>query len=311
MNILKDLNTKRKITVALSVVWSALSFIISVLISNESSDSGVLVFLSILIIAASPVWLYWIGVWIWGSGYIVRFLKFITIQPLRKTVNALSRMAGSIPLYQVESNNKIGFIKRLFRGDVSLVITYWFFAFFILNVVFNVAFELVEYNYVKIYSSVIGKWLSYGFDAFILLYNIFILVALWRSAEKYRGGKKWISVVRFIVVISVIKLGSSFIGGFIDGYKEDEAAFKNELMSINKSLPEMVDKETRLDNILVQDRNIYYSYTLINHLIENLDISRLELTMTPQIKTSACITKETRVLLDDSRSLIYTYYAKI
>ena len=43
-----------------------------------------------------------------------------------------------------------GFITRLFRGDVSLPVTYWIFGALIGNVAFQVVLKIIEFNYIDV-----------------------------------------------------------------------------------------------------------------------------------------------------------------
>jgi hypothetical protein len=83
-----------------------------------------------------------------------------------------------------------------------------------------------------------------------------------------------------------------------------------DILATNQNLPAMVDNDTRLDNLSIQDEDIFYNYTLINVAVENLDVSKLELAIISDIKIGACSIKETRALLDANRNIKYTYRDK-
>ena len=310
MNQLKNLNKKEKITVALSTIWVILSFVISGFISSASASSSTLVFLSIFLVITSPVWLYWTGLWIWGNGYIVKFMRFITIRPLRKVISILCGLVRNINLYQHgnNENEKMSFVKRLIKGDVSLMITYWFFFLLTCNVLLNFVFGLIEEKNLEIHLSTTAVWWLMVFYIFVFCYVIFALIAVWRSAAKYKGNRKWADRARFIVVVNTVVIIFSFISGVKEYYNAEEDSFKSQIRDANESLPRMINEDTRIDNILVQDRDIYYNYTKVNDLLEDIDIPVWKSSMTSHLRTSTCSLEVTRGFLDDNRGLIYAYY---
>ncbi len=89
MKDFKNLGVREKVVVAISAVWTVIGFIFSVFIVNDSQHNSSLTFLAALLIFTAPVWLYWTGVWIWGSGYLMRFVKLITVQPVKKVIHYL------------------------------------------------------------------------------------------------------------------------------------------------------------------------------------------------------------------------------
>jgi uncharacterized RDD family membrane protein YckC/Tfp pilus assembly protein PilE len=79
----------------------------------------------------------------------------------------------------------------------------------------------------------------------------------------------------------------------------------------NKSLPMMVDKETRLDATYGASNEFVYKYTLVNILGKSIPESRLKSAMEKKITNTVCTTKQT---YDDfiakGITVSYTYYGK-
>lgn len=72
-----------KVKVSLSVIWFVISFLIGLVFSSDASPSGELLFFGFIMIALNlPTLLYWLGVWIWGDGYLWRFV----CQPFKSVV---------------------------------------------------------------------------------------------------------------------------------------------------------------------------------------------------------------------------------
>jgi len=208
-----------------------------------------------------------------------------------------------------DTNDNVGFIKKLFAGDVSLPVTYWVFGVLIGNVAFQIALTIIESNYLELTSSQVGAWSVMGFYWIAVAYSIFMLVAIWRSAGKYQGRAIWAGLARVMVVIGTLALIGNFIRGLEQG-SESDTALAEEIKLINKSLPSMIDDDTRLDHVSLQEKDVYYNYTLVNWLVDDLDLQRFTSVMTPMLKTAQCNNEETRPLLDAGRKLVYAYRDK-
>ena len=204
---------------------------------------------------------------------------------------------------------KAGYIARLFRGDVSLPITYWVFGVLIGNVAFQIINAIIEFNYLEITTSQTGAWSVMAFYWVAIGYSIFMLIAIWRSAGKYQGRAIWASLARVAVVLGTLALVANFIIG-LQQASDTDLALSEEIKIINKSLPSMIDNDTRLDHVSVQDADVYYNYTLVNWLADDLDITRFISVMTPNLKTAQCANEETRHLLNEGRKLVYMYRDK-
>jgi len=204
---------------------------------------------------------------------------------------------------------KSGLIARLFRGDVSLPITYWVFGFLIGNVGFQIILKIIEFNYLEITTSQAGAWSVMAFYWVAIGYSIFMLIAIWRSAGKYQGRAIWAGLARVAVVLGALGLIANFIVGLQQG-NDTDLALSEEVKMVNKSLPSMIDNDTRLDHVSIQDKDVYYNYTLVNWLAADLDVTRFTSVMMPKLKTAQCANEETRPLLNEGRKLVYMYRDK-
>jgi len=210
----------------------------------------------------------------------------------------------------ISIENQDNLITKLFRGDVSLPITYWVFNVFIGNIFFLICFKIIESNYINIVSSTAGEWLILGFYWFVIGYSIFILIAIWRSAGKYQGRTIWSALARMSVIIGFLGLITNGITGFQQGNNTD-FALNEQLTLLNNSLPKMIDDITRLDYISVQDKDVYYNYTIVDRTVAEMDVSRFTSKMTPMLIAGNCANKESRSLLDEERKLVHVYRDKI
>lgn len=206
---------------------------------------------------------------------------------------------------QVEEIKRDNFIIRLFKGDVSLVVTYWVFGVLIGGVVARILLAAIEFNYSQLAMSKNGLLLVQSFYWVIIAYSAFILISIWRSAGKYEGSSIWTGLARAAVILNALSFAANFWMA-----SDTEYALKEEIRMMNKSLPTMVDNDTRLDHVSLQEKNMLYNYTLTNWLAANLDLERFNSIMQPKLKTNACETDETKSLLEEGRSINYVYRDK-
>jgi hypothetical protein len=204
---------------------------------------------------------------------------------------------------------RAAFVTRLFRGDISLPITYWVFGVLIGNVAFQIILKVIEFRYIDIATSQVGSWAVMAFYWLAIGYGIFMLIAVWRSAGNFKGKAVWAGLARIAVVLGTLVLIGNLIIGLKQG-SDTDLALSEEIKMINKSLPSLIDNDTRVDHVSIQGKDVYYNYTLVNWLAADLDISRFISVMTPKVKTGQCANDETRPLLNAGRKLVYMYRDK-
>jgi hypothetical protein len=205
--------------------------------------------------------------------------------------------------------NRAGFVARLFREDISLPITYWVFGVLIGKFAFKIFQALIDFKYFEIVSITAGKWYLLWFYLLEIGYSIFILIAIMRSAAKYQGRAIWANLARIAVILGTLTLIYGFARG-LQQFGNTDLALSEEIKAMNKSLPRMIDNNTSLDHVSIQDNDVYYNYALINSLSADLDISRFISVMTPGLKTTQCTNEASRSLLNEGRKLVFIYRDK-
>ena len=208
----------------------------------------------------------------------------------------------SMTVYESKKNN---YLVKLFKGDVPLVITYWIFGVLIGGVLVRGGYAILEYNYASLAISEAGIWFFRVISWLIIVYSVFILIAIWRSAGKYNGNSAWSILARTVVIINIITFSVNIWLGSDTDYM---VGLEADMM--NKGLPVMVDNETRLDSVKIQKKDLYFNYTLVNWIKSDIDLEQLNSTMREKIKMNACETSDTRSLLEEGRSLFYVYKDK-
>lgn len=84
---------------------------------------------------------------------------------------------------------------RLWRGEVPLAETYWFY-----GVVLSMAIGLAA----RFAGLVPGSSAAKLFLLALLLYWGFISISIWRSANRYRGRQLWARLAKWAVVLSAL-----------------------------------------------------------------------------------------------------------
>jgi hypothetical protein len=205
-----------------------------------------------------------------------------------------------------EPSSKANIFIRLFRGDVSLPITYWVF-----GVGTNIILRLVNFFLEKNSSQIImyeyGQIGIHIYFWFTNLINIFMFIAIWRSARKYEQSPGWAGAAKIIVLLAAIALTFNLYSIY---FSESDESLQSEIEFSNKSLPIMIDDETRLDKMALKDRNIYYYYSMMQNDKSEMDINYFSVMLRKNLIEHACKDKVIQKLMKQNRKVIYDYKDK-
>lgn len=208
----------------------------------------------------------------------------------------------------MEQNEKVrkpNFVVRLFKGDVSLPITYWVFGVLIGSIGSGVALSAIESNFAQLSMSENGVLLIYTFIGGFGTYSLFILVAIWRSANKYEGSSIWSYLAKFAVILNLVLFGASLWKA-----NDTEYALKEGFRMMNQSLPKMIDKETRLNSMSLEGESILANYTMVNWSVERVKVEPFTLFMRERLTTKVCETEDIRVLLEEGYRATHIFLDK-
>ncbi len=90
-------------------------------------------------------------------------------------------------------------LKSLWAGDVPLPEAFWWYA-----VVCGVLANIVTSGlFLILIVKEVTPWLLVPAFLLPVPYNIFMIVAVWRSAEKYQGDQKWADLARAATVVGM------------------------------------------------------------------------------------------------------------
>lgn len=88
-----------------------------------------------------------------------------------------------------------GYLVRLWKGAVSLPVAYW-----VWGMVGNAAWNIL----IGLASQTDRSALVLSVAALSILYYVFVFVAVWRSAGRYRGNRIWADLARVSLALGLI-----------------------------------------------------------------------------------------------------------
>lgn len=88
---------------------------------------------------------------------------------------------------------RVGLLKSLWRGDAPLVVTYWLFGFVGSLIIYGVSSE--------IFSATSSKLAKISTLAFMVSYQVFVSVSIWRASKKYKGKRHYAVLAQTAVIL--------------------------------------------------------------------------------------------------------------
>ena len=80
---------------------------------------------------------------------------------------------------------------------------------------------------------------------------------------------------------------------------------------LNKQLPMVVDRETRLDSTLGgPGKRLTYLYTATNYNASQINVSEFTKQMSPQLRNGVCSSSDMNIFVRSGVTIIYSYRAK-
>lgn len=98
------------------------------------------------------------------------------------------------------------FVARLFRGDVSLPITFWLWGVLIGGGISLMADIVRVFYHRPVRALQYGQYILDSLTYIEFGYWAFIVIALWRCAGKFRGNARWAKAVRASIVVAAVLL---------------------------------------------------------------------------------------------------------
>jgi hypothetical protein len=197
----------------------------------------------------------------------------------------------------------VNIVKALWRGEVPLWKTYWVFGFCV-STTFNVALLYLRTHILSVYSQSGGKALFWIVWSGAVIYGLFILVAIWRSAGNYNGSATYAVLARVAAGIGLLAIlrGVSLV---LWPQHVDADYLQRTAASVNSQVPVLFDGGTRLEYASASGMAITYHYTLTRERgADAEDLVRFTGDSEP-IHSSAC--RELRSVIDAGGRVTYEY----
>lgn len=117
-------------------------------------------------------------------------------------------------------------------------------------------------------------------------------------------NKKFSRTILFAIIVAILLI--------IRFAFAKDAPFKPVLkeaaMEVNKTCPQVIDKETRLDSVTVHDQNTFrYNYTLIDQQKDSMDVEMFVLSVEPLMIDNAKNNTELSLFRENQVTLEYVF----
>ena len=121
------------------------------------------------------------------------------------------------------------------------------------------------------------------------------------------GIKQIISVI-FIIIVGA---GSRFVcSRYFDRGGQLNEALRNTAEETNKSLPVMIDDDTRIDSLSSGENFLQYNYTMVKYSQGEIETERIKSDLRPKILNQIRTNKSMQIFRENGVRLIYSYKDK-
>lgn len=99
----------------------------------------------------------------------------------------------------------IGATNKLWRGDVTLVISYWIFGIFFLRIIAAPFYLFLAEHHLD--ANLEFDWQVPAilfYRVAIITFTIFIYVGIWKSANNYKGSHWWARAAQASIIVGVV-----------------------------------------------------------------------------------------------------------
>jgi ribosomal protein L37AE/L43A len=115
-----------------------------------------------------------------------------------------------------------------------------------------------------------------------------------------------------IVIIGIVIISLSYWSQSED-IKNTKLTYSDmqEIVSdMNKDLPEMMDSDTRLDNVIAGEDSLTYNYTLINYLKGDFEFNEIKNSLKEGIVKGICTSSDMEIYVNNNTTFYYQYFDK-
>lgn len=205
--------------------------------------------------------------------------------------------------------------KKLWKGEYPLWVTFWIFGVPV-NILFRVSFYYIESNYIAFLKN-FGIYSIYLLFFIVILYSVFIWIAIWRSSNNYKGSQYLAAAAKLTVILGALNTLFNYNTGLLNTLLSNKEPSINDQLKetsllLNKSLPIKVDASTELYKVSSGKNQLIYYYRL-NALNEQQkeyirnNWSNIKTNLRNSIIVKGCNDKDIKYFLTRDIELIYYY----
>ena len=133
---------------------------------------------------------------------------------------------------------------------------------------------------------------------------------------------QWIGGIVMLVIVAIFIIGAYRSAGPIshlwkkaqqskfETKSNFDMAIRNYINDRARSLPAMIDSQTRLDTIVGDSKGINHLYTMVNYSIDELDINYFRKVLRTVVLNKTCTSVESQYFLKRNVVFTYSYYDK-
>ncbi len=204
----------------------------------------------------------------------------------------------------VDTAKPRAFWLRLWRGEISLVITYWVFGVCVRGLLSVAVTLMLLRNWPRLVVWGNGPWAYWAIWSIAVIADLYFLVAIWRSAGNYTGPRHWRRLAQLAVLLALIQLPVGIYRGV------HNVSLPRNIELLNQGLPAMIDNDTRLDKLVLIDDELHAIFTLPRLRVDDLDLDILEHALADLHRRLICTDTEMLALLEQVREMIFDYRDK-
>lgn len=205
-------------------------------------------------------------------------------------------------------------IKKLWKGDVSLFITFWIFGV-IPSTILRGLFYYLDQNPL-LFNFKFGEPLFYLLFSISLIYSFFLWICIWRSANKYKGAQDLAACAKLAVILGAFSTFVNSETGILNNLIKNKDSYLQQLqktvIGLNQNLPKKLDENTELQKITLDSNNVTYHFRLITlnksqseYLKFNLN--SVKTNINKHVIENACNNNDVKDLLSHNINLNYHY----
>jgi len=144
---------------------------------------------------------------------------------------------------------------------------------------------------------------AYLFIAFIAVFSIYLVIKIYRE-------KSCFNFTKYTAIFAVMTFTTLATSHFIQNTHDIEKVFRYEILSLNKNLPIMIDKNIRFERVYFKNDDICYEYTVTNLDANKVNKDFITLALADKVYSQQSLDTLMLSLSKKRRVINYIYHDK-